>query len=92
MRRPGGYAVAVAPDGSKPIECDTITCAHCNSVVLLHKLSPTAGADLGGYCRQCMANICGPCADRGYCSPFLKRIERAESLQYRRNQLLKAGG
>lgn len=88
MWRPGGYAVAVTPDGAKPIECDTFTCAHCNSVILLQKPS----TDIGGFCRCCMRAVCSTCVGKGVCSPFMRRVEQAEQAQYRRNQLVKAGG
>lgn len=70
MRRPGGYAQWV---GETPREADTITCAHCNRVHIITK------EDAGGFCRQCMKALCGPCADLGRCTPFEKKLEQAEA-------------
>lgn len=68
--RPQGYATIVGPDA--PIkEWDTITCKHCQRVVFVRK-------DPGGFCRCCMAPVCGPCADNGSCAPFEKRLEEFE--------------
>lgn len=73
LRKPGGYAVISDPDNGI-IEHDTITCAHCSRVVFVKR-------DLGGFCRVCMKSVCGPCADRGRCDPFEKKLERAERRQ-----------
>ncbi len=62
----GGYAVIVEP-GVPTREWDTITCAHCQRIVRVK-------ADPGGFCRQCMKPTCGPCADKGTCTPFEKRL------------------
>jgi hypothetical protein len=73
MRRPGGYAHALDIEGRVVDECDTYTCAHCNSVV---RVQPRT---LIGGCRQCDALVCEPCAQRGSCTPFERRMERAEA-------------
>ena len=72
MRRARGYLTIADPE--RPlIERDTITCAHCNTVVIMK-----AGKDIGGFCRMCMRAICGKCADLGVCTPFEKELERQE--------------
>ena len=76
MRKPQGYSVIVEP-GRADIECDTVTCIHCNGVVFV-----AAGkdpSDLGGFCVLCNRNICAACASTGKCDPFEKKLERIES-------------
>ncbi len=76
MRRAQGYAVVTPADG--PVqECDTITCAHCNTVVFIK-----AGQDpseMGGFCQLCFKHICGPCVDELKCTPFEKKLEVHEA-------------
>lgn len=78
MLRPGGYAIIVDPALSKPIEQDTFTCCHCNRIVFLKASPNVPKPDIGGFCRLCMKNTCGPCADKGTCEPFEKKLERME--------------
>ena len=73
MRNPGGYAIWTSPTST--VERDTFTCVHCNGVVFV---KPGPGSDPGGFCMKCFANICGPCADLGKCTPFEKRLEAIE--------------
>lgn len=86
MHKPQGYAVAVDSSGKKVLECDTITCNHCNTVVLVKpKADPAA---LGGFCRMCMKHICPKCTDKQTCTPFEKRLQQIES----KDRLRKAVG
>ena len=82
MRKPQGYATWT---GDVLVEADTFTCCHCNTVVIvptaesrplfaLHGKTP----DAGGFCRLCMKQVCGPCADHGVCTPFERRLEQLE--------------
>lgn len=73
MKRPRGYSHAVDRNGRVVDECDTFTCGHCNGIV---RVAPRAV--LGG-CRVCDALLCGNCAQLGRCTPFEKRMERAEA-------------
>lgn len=74
MRNPQGYALWIGEGKDK--EADTITCNHCNRVVVV----PPPPAPLNtGFCRMCMDHICGPCADKGSCTPFEKKLEILES-------------
>ena len=87
MRRPGGYAVITSPvatrvnfDGVRfqeigpgVFETDTFTCCHCNK--MQHVPARSQGDDY--FCRNCMAPICGPCADHP-CIPFMKKVEARE--------------
>lgn len=75
MRRPQGYAVIAMPDGP-PREADTITCSHCQRIVFVR--AGHNASDLGGFCRCCMRNTCGPCADIGTCTPFERKLEAIE--------------
>jgi hypothetical protein len=83
MRRPGGYAIVTEP-GAADVERDTFTCAHCNCVVFVApRQDPST---MGGFCRMCMAHLCGPCADAGRCSPFEKKLDAME----RRDRLIRS--
>lgn len=77
--RVGGYAVIVGPDAPTK-EWDTITCAHCNRIVRCR-------TDPGGFCRCCMKPLCGPCADKGVCTPFEARLDAYEKRERFRRQL-----
>jgi hypothetical protein len=70
-----GYATITGPDGMR--ECDTHTCAHCQRVV--HVPVNKKIEEVGDFCRGCMRVICARCAGRSVCTPFLKKIERAET-------------
>lgn len=74
MLRSGGYAIAQNIDGSVS-EADSFTCAHCNSVTLVH--AGQRAADLGGFCRLCSKLICSRCAG-GDCIPFEKKLQKLE--------------
>jgi hypothetical protein len=77
VARPQGYATWTQ-DG-RTVEADTFTCAHDQRVVFMKPAKAGGPApDIGGFCRQCMANICGPCADKGTCTPFLRKLEIQE--------------
>ena len=81
MRKPQGYLVQVEP-GAPTIERDTLSCCHCNSVVVV-----VPGADpstMGGFCQMCMKNTCPRCHAKGGCTPFEKKLEAFE----RRSRLL----
>lgn len=87
MRNAGGYAVWTGDD---VVERDTFTCSHCQFVTVV---APGADpASCGGFCRLCMKLICGPCADKGECSPFMKRCEQMEEEHLQRRQLSRALG
>lgn len=76
MRRAHGYARWDGPGGGLTAEADTITCCHCNTVVIVPagKDSPAAT----GFCRLCMDHTCGPCGAMGKCTPFEKRLKSME--------------
>jgi hypothetical protein len=79
MLRPGGWAQWSGPDGTT--ECDTVTCAHCNHVVLLRDETtgkPLSAEQSGGFCRMCMKPTCKGCSDRS-CTPFERRLEEMEA-------------
>lgn len=88
-RGPGiGYATIIDPDESRPVEMDTCNCAHCQRMIFLHdrtgrrkKAEDSNGGkhDPGGWCLCCSANICGPCADQGQCTPYMEKIEAIEA-------------
>lgn len=84
MRRAGGYAVIVSPDGP-PVERDTFTCNHCQHVVFVKpKADPS---DLGGFCRRCMKLICPGCNKAGGCTPFEEQLRRMEASDISRRSM-----
>lgn len=85
MRRPQGYSQIWGTGLSnlddpglaalhRDKECDTFTCAHCNSIVHVPPL--TDPADIGGLCRVCDGLICPACTDLRACAPFEAKLER----------------
>lgn len=86
MKDAQGYAVWTGPDGRASKEMDTFTCFHCNNVVFVP--AKATAEQMGGFCRMCMKQVCGPCADKGVCTPFEKKLEEVE----RRARMLKAIG
>lgn len=77
MRRPHGYAVwtdPLAAGGDK--ERDTITCAHCNRIVVVEPRQDPS--EVGGFCRMCYRHLCNPCTDLGICTPFERKLEAVE--------------
>ena len=89
MRRPGGYATIVSPDGGRTEfdrfrcedvraglhEADTFTCCHCNRIIHVKPFAPMD--EFGSMCRQCMKMTCPTCAS-GPCIPFEKKLEEVE--------------
>jgi hypothetical protein len=88
MLRPGGYILVTDPDkpASGFTEADTFTCCHCQRIVVV---PPRASAsDSGGWCGRCAKPVCGPCADKGSCTPWEARMERMEA----RERFLRSAG
>lgn len=96
MLRPQGYVSVV---GFSQIEHDTITCGHCNQIVLvkpgsastvyvLPQMDAPPKEEPGAMCRQCMRPVCLTCHAHGRCLPLELRIEQMEA----RGRLLKAVG
>ena len=88
MRRPQGY-VSVVGGWQDQIEHDTVTCGHCNAIVLVKpgsaatvyvypQLQGPAKEEAGAMCRVCMSHVCLRCHDRGVCTPLMRRIEDME--------------
>lgn len=84
MLRAGGYGQFLCDD---PVahdrhgrliarEHDTFTCSHCGGVVFVN--AGERAADIGGFCRACSQNICGPCVDADRCRPVEKLLEAIE--------------
>jgi hypothetical protein len=77
MRAAQGTAIITDPNA--PVvtrECDTITCCHCQKIVLVRPGQDAS--DAGGFCRLCFKHTCGSCADAGVCTPFEAKLERME--------------
>jgi hypothetical protein len=88
MRNAGGYSQLICDEPKKAVafdrqgrvitqECDTFTCGHCCVVVFVRPQERPE--DVGGLCKQCMKLICPGCTDNGRCTPFEKRLARAEA-------------
>lgn len=74
MRKQQGELTVTGVDGTERYE--TITCGHCNCVVVM---KPDADpATLGGYCQCCMKNTCNKPRCNASCRPFEKRLEAFE--------------
>lgn len=72
--RAQGYASWTGPETL--VEADTITCCHCNALVIVHaKQDPS---DLGGFCTLCSKHTCSKCAGAGKCVPFERRLDAME--------------
>jgi hypothetical protein len=72
-----GQATWIDPARDKPLVRDTVHCAHCEA---LHFVTPgVVPTDEGGWCMRCGDYICGPCADKGRCTPWERQMERAEA-------------
>lgn len=75
ITRPQGLATFTDPDGLT--EFDTYTCGHCQFITLVPaKADPTL---MGGLCKICMRLVCSKCADKGYCEPWEKAMEKQEA-------------
>lgn len=94
MRNPQGY-VQIVGDATKTLgvtnhEGDSITCGHCNVVVLVKpgfgptvylypQMDGTVKEEAGAFCRVCMKPVCLRCHAKGHCTPLMRRIERMEA-------------
>lgn len=72
---------------TKTIEIDTVTCGHCQRVVLLHEDSGKRIEDAHGVCLVCQQPKCDACRGKG-CTPFERRLEASEA----RGRLLRSIG
>ena len=66
----------------KFMEAGTLTCCHCNSVVILNPLRIRER----GHCRKCDAYICDNPACHVECKPFLVKLDELELSAYRQQQ------
>ncbi len=95
MRNPQGYLTIV---GAGPqVERDTVTCGHCQQIIAVKPRSAATvylvrdaqgreKEEPGACCRVCMRAVCLTCHAHGRCTPWEKRLEKAE----RRQRLLRA--
>lgn len=75
-KRIGGYAHWTNGDIGMPnIERDSITCIHCNQVVIVEPLKPLD--EQTGWCMSCMKFICKDCIGKP-CVPLEKWLEKVE--------------
>lgn len=61
--------------GGELIELPTITCAHCNTVVVMNvqRTRPR------GYCRKCDAYVCDKAGCNAECNPMAQSVDLALS-------------
>ena len=78
IRASGVVAPAVA--AGNLFESPTITCAHCNTLVILNpnRLRPR------GYCRKCDAYVCDSPVCNAECTPHIKLIDDLQEKAFRR--------
>ena len=95
FRQPQGYFCSTDPDPTKSkgqkalIEYTTITCGHCNAIVLVDLKAPEPPTEI---CYGCMRNICKKCvAERAQtikCDVIEKKLERWEARDAIRRRLV----
>lgn len=76
--------------GGKKEEADLVGCNHCCKT-MRRKL----WADDGGFCHCCDRPVCATCADRMLtrgCENFMRQLETALDIDYRRQQNAKVLG
>jgi hypothetical protein len=84
--------------GGTKHEADIVLCTHCQRVIELAKWRAADGGN--GWCMQCMAPICGPCANNmlkpldegGGCLPFVKKIDMLLSQAHAKTQFRRVAG
>jgi len=79
MGQSRGYSVMTSPGGT--VEKDTFTCSHCNEIKFLEPGKPAYA-----HCTTCDKDICDKPKCNAGCTPFIKKIEKREEEQYRRDQ------
>lgn len=57
-------------------ESPTVTCCHCNTVVILNPMRTRAR----GYCPKCDAYVCDNPACSAECRPFVKQLDDLQAL------------
>ena len=60
--------------GGAMMECPTITCCHCNTVVIVNPHRTRAR----NHCRKCDAYVCDNPACNAECTPFSQILDDAE--------------
>jgi hypothetical protein len=71
----------VTPGGAVA-EVPTMTCAHCNAVVVMNMLRTRPR----GWCRKCDAYVCDSPSCNHECKPFAEILDEAERAAYRAEQ------
>jgi hypothetical protein len=86
MRRAYGYLQIVDPLCPRSVEYDTLTCAHCQRVMVLRPggVAYRAGdhpprPSIGKWCISCASTICARCTASGGCEPWQRTMERMEA-------------
>ena len=89
--RTGGYLLVLGD--ARPLEFDTLKCAHCQSVIVVKAGSmgqvyliaddtqPSGWRDeAGAYCASCAGPICLRCEAARSCIPWERQLEHLEAL------------
>ena len=71
-----GY-LATYTDG-RTIENDTLTCSHCNKVIVIEFMQFASNIKYGGLCRGCEQHICADCYAVPNCRPIEKWCDEIE--------------
>lgn len=80
-------SIGLPPECGKGVyESPTVTCCHCNAVVILNPMRTRPR----GYCAKCDAYVCDNHGCNVECRPFAKLLDDAET-QIVRNTLLLGG-
>lgn len=66
----------------KLMESGTLTCAHCNAIVILNSLRTRER----GHCRKCNAYICDNPVCHIECDPFNRKLDLLEAAAYHEQQ------
>lgn len=89
MSRRSGYLTITDPGRPKLVEVDTVTCAHCQRVILLNEQDGTKKPP-PAHCLRCDHAVCESerCNSIRGCTPFEKKLEAIEA----RDRLMRSIG
>lgn len=77
MRARLGLLSIMGPGLARPVTIDTITCWHCNRVVMMNGPDGRKVHEATAWCLCCNEAICRACGDKP-CTPFEKQCEQIE--------------
>jgi hypothetical protein len=91
MLKPHGYVTVSHPE-AKVVEYDSITCCHCQRIILVKpntrstvylfpQLDGSFREEMGAGCFKCNKPICLQCCDVGTCTPIEQRLALMEAVK-----------